>query len=54
MLRPILYALACVLIPLIWGIVAARIFDRLEPHLRRPSTPEPLHQEPRAEIEYYI
>ncbi len=56
-MEKIVYAAACVLIPLVWGVVVARLFDRLEPLLerrKRKEEPAGAPRKRREEIEYYI
>jgi hypothetical protein len=50
MLQRLLYAALCVLLPLLWGIAVARLFEWIEQ--RRPQgTPR---AEDGSQIEYYI
>jgi len=57
-MEAILYALVCVLIPLVWGIAAARLVDRVDAALRkrrRGAAARAEHHPPdRGIIEYYI
>lgn len=56
-MEKMIYAAACVLIPLVWGLLVARLFDRLEALLERRKRKEEPSDAPRKwreEIEYYI
>lgn len=46
----LLYALLCILFPLLWGVVVARLFDLVE----RRGGPRGAGPEDIPEIEYYI
>lgn len=50
--RTLFYALLCVVVPLVWGILVARVFDWLE--ARRPSRRPAPPRRHRPEIDYYI
>ena len=39
-MRTALYILACIVIPVVWGIAASWAFDLVNARIRKPSTPE--------------
>lgn len=57
-LRPLLYALVCVVAPVLWGCLVAHWFERVEARLARRRTVREeqaeLRPRDRGIIEYYI